>query len=229
MTMRRTRSTPRVVFGLLLIAVGLYTTLDNFGLAPNLNHFFEYWPLFFVLVGALKLRTGNVGPGLFFLTIGGFLLWPVFQPEVDRWELIRTNWPVLLVCFGVVLVLRSFGGERRKIRGEDIPYINSFGILSTERRLLTSSKFRGGDLAAFMGGCEIDLTQAQLAAEGAAISIFAFWGGITIKVPPQWIVDLEAVTIMGGSEDKARQDSTPSGPRLTVKGLVVMGGVEVSS
>jgi len=227
---RRYRSGPRAVFGLLLIAVGLHATLDNLGIDLDLERFADYWPVFIVLVGALKLRSGDLVSGLFVIFLGGVLLWPAFLPEVSRREFLEEHWPLLMIAFGVLLVLRSFGrGSRRATASYDAPYISAFGVLSTQRRALTSQDFRGGDLAAFLGGCELDLTHAELAAEGAVIGIFAFWGGITIKVPRHWIVDLQTLTVMGGSEHKARHDPARTGPRLVVRGFVMMGGLEINN
>jgi hypothetical protein len=226
----RHRSGPRVVIGLILIAVGLHATLDNLGLSLDLERFADYWPVFIILVGALRLYSGNQGSGLFVMFLGGVLLWPAFLPETSRREFLEEHWPLLMIAFGMLLVLRSFGGRFRAASSpNDSQYVSTFGILSTQRWKLTSQDFRGGDLVAFLGGCEIDLTHAGLADEGAVIEIFAFWGGVTIKVPRHWIVDLQALTVMGGSEDKAHQDPVRTGPRLIVKGFVMMGGVEVSN
>ena len=51
-------------------------------------------------------------------------------------------------------------------------------------RRSNSQTFEGADLTAVMGGCEIDLRQASMAPGGeAVIDVFAFWGGIDVKVP----------------------------------------------
>ena len=50
-------------------------------------------------------------------------------------------------------------------------------------RTSNAPDFRGGDMMAFMGGCEIDLRQARIAAGPAVIDAFAFWGGVEIQVP----------------------------------------------
>ena len=47
--------------------------------------------------------------------------------------------------------------------------------------------FRGADLIAVMGGCEIDLRQAAINGE-AVIDVFCMWGGIEIRVPEDWTV-----------------------------------------
>jgi hypothetical protein len=93
-----------------------------------------------------------------------------------------------------------------------------------ERRVHTQD-FRGGEVTAVMGGCALDMRAASMTGE-AVIDVFAFWGGVTLKVPPDWTVVLEGTPIMGGFEEKTV--SPPDGSkRLVVRGYAIMGGVEV--
>ena len=91
-----------------------------------------------------------------------------------------------------------------------------------------SPAFRGGDLTAVMGGCEIDLRQAEINGD-AAIDVFAVWGGIEIRVPENWSVAFRVTPILGGVEDKTRPSLGASAHRLTIRGVVVMGAVEVKN
>ena len=81
-------------------------------------------------------------------------------------------------------------------------------------------------------GCEIDLRQASIApGTEAVIDVFAFWGGIEIKVPEDWTVVTRAVPLMGGVEDKTHvpQPLPAVEKRLVISGIVVMGGVVVKN
>ncbi len=95
-----------------------------------------------------------------------------------------------------------------------------------ERRV-NSQAFRGGEITAVMGGCSLDMRSCVMQPEGeAVINVFAFWGGVTIKCPPDWTVVLQGTPIMGGFEDKTIQP--PHGAkRLVIRGYAIMGGVEV--
>ncbi|WP_245650011.1 DUF1707 SHOCT-like domain-containing protein [Millisia brevis] len=80
---------------------------------------------------------------------------------------------------------------------------------------------------AVMGGAEIDLTEAIFTAGEVTINAFALCGGIEIKVPDDVLVQEDGIGIMGGFDSKV----PPTGdlPRAIVKvrGLALMGGVEV--
>ena len=89
-----------------------------------------------------------------------------------------------------------------------------------------STAFRGGELVAVMGGCELDLRQADLAESEVVIENLALMGGIEIKVPEDWTVVCKGFPVMGGFEDTTKPRGE-TGKRLVVRGLALMGGVEV--
>ena len=76
-----------------------------------------------------------------------------------------------------------------------------------------------------MGGCELDLTEADIVHSPAIIDAFVMWGGIEIYVPDKWEVVGEVVPFMGGFEMKTGAGSPER--RLIVRGGVVMGGIEI--
>ena len=78
-----------------------------------------------------------------------------------------------------------------------------------------------------MGGCELDLRQADMENGPAEIEIFAMWGGIEIKVPEGWEVTGNILPIMGGAD--VRTNAAPGGRKLIVNGFVMMAGVDIKS
>ena len=119
-----------------------------------------------------------------FVVIGTWLL--LEQTAVVRvsfWEM----WPALLVFFGLFLVWQGVSGPRRRLTGDSNALISATALLGGVSRGNNSTAFRGGELTAMMGGCEIDLRHASIDGE-AVIDIFALWGGIEIRVPPDWTV-----------------------------------------
>jgi hypothetical protein len=51
-------------------------------------------------------------------------------------------------------------------------------------------------------------------------------GGGVIRVPETWAVSMRVAAFMGGHSLKAREGSQPT-KTLIVKGIAIMGGVEV--
>src|SRR5262245_37052132 len=87
------------------------------------------------------------------------------------------------------------------------------------------AQFKGGEVVAVMGGCDVDLSAASIAGE-AVLDVLAFWGGIGIRVPRGWEVVDRVTPILGGFDD--RSDDAPAGaPRLVLRGAVIGGGIDV--
>jgi hypothetical protein len=83
-----------------------------------------------------------------------------------------------------------------------------------------------------MGAVELDLRGCTIATSPAVIDVFALWGGIEITVPPEWRVDMKAMPILGGFENKARstvRDGAAPVQELVIRGTALMGGIEIKN
>lgn len=224
----KARSTPQLIFGLIIVVVGLLMTLDTLGIA-DAEHYLRYWPIGFVALGVAKIwqaRGGHSGMfgGMIFVIVGLWLLLEAARViRISFWEL----WPMLLVALGASLVWRSVTGHRPAANDTN-SVVSAVAVLGGVNRGNNSSSFRGGDLTAVMGGCEVDLRQARIDGE-AIIDVFAMWGGIEIRVPEDWTVIGRVTPLLGGFDDKTRPPQTAGAQKLIIRGFVVMGGVEVKN
>ena len=226
---RRVIVTPHLVFGLVIIAVGVLFTLDNLGLA-DAERYWRWWPMAMILVGVAKLwqsRGGASNPigGVFLLLVGGwFQLHNLGLIDRDLWNF----WPLLLVFIGTMIVYQGMRGRQTRANASPIDTLGGVAILGGWKRSINSTAFRGGELTAVLGGCEVDLRHAAINGE-AVIDVFAMWGGIEIRVPEDWTVINRVTPFMGGVEDNTRPPQAASPHRLTIRGMVVMGGIEIKN
>lgn len=237
------RFSPRLIFGLILIAVGVLLTLDQADLfdwdaiAPY------FLPSLFAFIGLIKLLPpatpgGKLGGSLLLVAAGWLLL---YQLGSLRWLSFWKLWPLLLVAVGGWIAWRAVTGQRgfsfvrfgpRATTGaepESLGTVNAMAVLGSAKRSCNSSDFRGGDLFAFMGGCEIDLRQARIAHSPAVIDAFACWGGVDIRVPDDWSVHLEGIPLLGGYDDNTTPPKVSTGQVLIIKGVAIMGGVDIKN
>lgn len=224
----RARLTPQLVIGLLIVIAGVLFTLDNLGLAYA-EDYLRYWPVGLIAIGLVKLWQARVGQcggfgGIVFVGIGSLLLLDAFGVLHVRLEQL---WPLALVVFGASMVWRGLGGSRPRATDAS-ETVSGVAILGGVKRGNNSRNFKGGDLTAIMGGCEIDLRQAAINGE-ATIELFAMWGGIELKVPEDWAVINRVVPLLGGVEDKTHPPQGAMTHRLVLRGFAVMGGIEVKN
>ncbi|MBT8395825.1 MAG: DUF1707 and DUF2154 domain-containing protein [Gemmatimonadetes bacterium] len=82
-----------------------------------------------------------------------------------------------------------------------------------------------------MGGITLDFREALLPPGETEVWIFTAMGGAEIIVPPGLPVECEGLAILGGWEhrENAAVSPDPDAPILRVRGLALMGGVEVTT
>lgn len=227
----RRASTTRWIFGMLLVAIGVLFLLDSTGAIEVDSAWDVIWPTILAFLGAwflIRERGRSVLGAVLLLLGAGFF---AEHAEWIRGGWIGRYWPVALILVGLAILLEATGASRRREterseRGED--WLDSSAFMSGRKERVTSHAWRGGDVTAIMGGVELDLRDAEPAAEGAVLDVTAVMGGVEVRVPEGWRVELRGTPILGGFEDKT---TSPRGaerpPTLRVVGTAVMGGVEV--
>lgn len=111
-------------------------------------------------------------------------------------------------------------GDQRK--GRDLVV----GVMSGVGRKGAWTPARETLAAAVMGGVELDYRTARFPPGETVVDVLAFWGGVEIVVPPGLRVESVGIPIMGGF-DQLDQNGDGSGAVLKIRGLAIMGGVEV--
>ena len=111
-----------------------------------------------------------------------------------------------------------------------LDFIDITSVLSNSQRIVVSKNFKGGDVTCFMGGAEINLTQADITGS-VVMDLTTVMGGVKLIVPPNWEIKSEINTIMGGVEDKRQVGGKiiDFNKVLVLKGTAFMGGIELRS
>jgi predicted membrane protein len=226
---RRSAVRPGVVFGSLAIVLGVFLLLRNFGFVRYFS--IDLFPLLLIAFGLAKLvgsscHSGRAWGALLALA-GGY--WMGSNMGLFRyrfWDI----WPVFLILLGLYFLWRTFSWGGHTAAPDCGATISETAIFGGGKRVVSSPQFRGGELYAFCGGHEVDLTGAEIEGEVAVIDATAMFGGVELCVPEDWDVSVEGVAIFGGYEDKT---SHPRGPepakRLVVRGFAIFGGVLVKN
>jgi hypothetical protein len=224
------------VFALGLIVFGFLQILDllkfNLSFKP-----LDFWPLIIIAVGLGHLiqagEKRRFWTGLYITAVGC-----LFQASklglISGLELrLKNIWPFLMVLLGVMLLERHFCGSGR-IEPGDSDYIRHTAILGGGDYRYSSKNLKGGEITAILGGCSLDLRNADMAGDEMLLDTFAAMGGIEIRVPDHWIVQVMGTPILGGMENKAgrewntnSEENQKPRKKLLVKGTAIMGGVEI--
>jgi hypothetical protein len=216
------------------------------------------WHILLIVVGLfIGLRHGfRSGGWLIMIAVGGFFLVKDYYPgtHIDRFI-----WPGVLILVGLMIILRpnkafrnryhgewrgdwdkhrwtppiggpqnsAFGSQKQGYSSED--FIDATAVFGGVHKNILSRNFRGGDITTFMGGAEIDLSQADI--NGIVrLDLTIFFGGTKIIVPPHWEVRSEVTAVFAGFEDKRQQPAIINPEKvLVIDGTCIFGGIDLKN
>lgn len=204
----------------IMMAIGAFFTLKD--VAPfwgDIDRIF--WPSVLVLLG----------------------LFIIFKPKAnycahrkrwhqrqDRWRRRQQRW--------VQESNPAFGFERAQPAGSSNAdyesrndYLDSVNVFGGSHQIVYSKNFKGGDVVAVFGGCDVNLTQSDFTGE-IVLEVVAVFGGSKIIIPQSWVVKHEITAILGGVDDKRAIMPLPEGAPekiLIIRGLAMFGGIEIKN
>lgn len=208
----------RLFWGVLAIVVGAGW------IASNLGYWYlditNWWPLILIVVGisllfrrpwACRDRIHRFGPGVYRVRRGH--AWAGYDNAPSTAGESTTN----------EAGAASDDGSREEV-------IDGAAIFGGYQRRISSQQFRGGHVEAIFGGIQIDLRRAEMAGGQATIDVTAVFGGVEIRVPERWIIEMRGQPLLGGFSDETRQDvPQPGAKRLIITGFAMFGGVVVKN
>ena len=236
--------------GLILLGVGALLLLRQAGVyVPD---WVFTWQMALIVLGIMSgLKHGFRGGGwLVMILIGGIFMYDRFQPGLN---LYRYIWPLVLIGIGMLIILKP-GRCRRWRHGRrfkegfekwkesnhgfvpgDMPqessredYLDVTSIFGGVKKIVVSKNFKGGDITNFMGGTEVNLSQADFQGT-VTLDTTNIFGGAKLVVPASWDVKSEATAIFGGIEDKRDLHTIKPDPNkvLIIDGTCIFGGIEI--
>jgi predicted membrane protein len=223
---------PRIVLGLGIILIGILFLLGNMNIIDS-HDYVRYWPVIIIIVGIAYLIQCQRGPGRIWGVILTFIGAAML---LDRLYFIRFSlwdyWPLILVVAGIMMIVRASSYRHRMVLShaetdDANSFIKAVAIMGGFKRMNNSQDFKGGELTAIMGGFELDLRDASIKEE-AIIDIFTMMGGMSMRIPEDWLVIFDVTPFMGGYDDKTRPPKE-STKRLVIRGTTIMGGIEIKN
>lgn len=222
----------RIVFGVILVLLGLMLLLSQMGIY-NFGEFISlFWPSILIVIGlwqwALRRFRACFWPIL--LVVAG-----IFFQALQFGLLSGRGFGVMvglaLIAFGTWLVMRKARPTVDHLVSET-DAIDHWIMFGGIEETITSQRFTGGNATVVFGGAEIDLRKAALAEGDVTLNLSAIFGGIDIKVSEEWQIVVDGTAILGGVEDKTGKGTTESlegKPRLHIRAVAIFGGVEINS
>ena len=221
-----------ILWGLLLILVGVVVGLNSFGIT-DIDFFFDgWWTLLLIVPCTIELfRSRYKVLNLIGIATGVALLLTC-QGILTLEMLWKLCLPTVLVLIGLALVFKdalfgkknaNFKRKEDKAGKED----THFSALGNKNIRYDGQTFYGNDLTAVLGNVTCDLRNAFIE-EDVIINANATLGRVDIIVPQGINVETKSTAILGGVKDRRRTgDILVNAPTIYVSGLCLFGSVEI--
>jgi predicted membrane protein len=248
---RRHKKGSHIWGGLLLLAIGGLLLAKQTG--AYIPEWVFTWQMLLIAIGIITgIKHQFRGGGwIILILIGGIFMYDRFQPDL---KLYRYIWPLVLIGIGMVIILKPrrshrWRHDKRRFKEKferwreqnhgfvpgDTPhdyskedYLDVTSVFGGIKKIVVSKNFRGGDITNFMGGTEVNLSQADI--QGTiTLDTTNIFGGTKLIVPASWEVKSEATAIFGGIEDKRDLHAIKPDPAkvLIIDGTCIFGGIEI--
>ncbi|MBC7615696.1 MAG: hypothetical protein H7202_06485 [Pedobacter sp.] len=243
----------KVWAGLFIVAIGGLLLLDNVGL--DMPNWLFKWHTFLIAIGLFVGAKHNFrNSGWFIITLIGIIF--TLNNAIPNLNATHVLLPIGLVALGLYLIFKpkdsySHKAKWRKFAQEDPltpfteaddtttsstaqkkasnnDYLDSVNVFGGSHQIIYSKNFKGGEITAVFGGCDLNLTQADFEGE-IIIDVTAIFGGAKIIIPPGWEVKSEVTAIFGGLDDKRSIQPVTDGKHklVIIRGIVLFGGVDI--
>ena len=243
----------KVWAGLFIVAIGALLLLDNVGL--DMPNWLFKWHTFLIAIGLFVGAKHNFrNSGWFIITLVGTIF--TLNSAIPDLNVTHVLFPIGLVALGLYLIFRPKSSYSHKAKWKknvqeepftpfteaddttasstthkktsNNDYLDSVNVFGGSHQIIYSKNFKGGEITAVFGGCDVNLTQADFEGE-IVIDVTAIFGGAKIIIPPGWEVKSEVTPIFGGLDDKRSiQPVTDGKHRLVIiRGIALFGGVDI--
>ena len=220
----------KLIMGVLAILAGVAILVAELMFNVDVR-FRDFWPIILLIlgIGQLAQRKPEYFGGLVLTGLGTFFL--LRNLEIITISLSQL-WPGLFIIVGIVIINGYWQRGRKgsdgtsRSTGDSENDINLSILLGGGEYKYTTQSFNGGSVNTILGGCNLNLREAEIKGDSAVIDVFTTMGGMEIVVPPHWQVAMEISPILGGTENKTSTTGTAK-KRLIIRGTIIMGGIEV--
>ncbi|WP_296559594.1 LiaF domain-containing protein [uncultured Acetobacterium sp.] len=217
-----------LLWGLLLVVIGLGFAGNVFGLW-NFELFFNgWWTLFIIIPCAISMVQNGVQ---LWNTIGlgiGVLLFVSAQGFFNGELLGDLIFPIIIVAIGLSIIFKDrLSKNAKQIEGmtkDNLPDYSA--VFGGQEINFPSEAFYGATVSAIFGSVSLDLRQAIIN-EDIYISATAVFGGIDMLVPSNVRVEMSTTPIFGGASNKANRPLGENPPTIYLNSTNIFGGTEV--
>ena len=230
------KKTKGIIWGLVIIALGVFWGLREADLIDFSIFFDGWWTLFIIVPCFIGLfKTDNKALSATGLIVGVLLLINCYY---DIWQYKAYIFPAIVVLAGIAIVINSVApknNKNKKIPENTTAYAayspvsqsnaEYYATFSGERYCFDNG-FAGGKFVASFGAIELDIRNADIV-DNCVITTNATFGGVDILVPSNIRVVAKSNSLFGGTSDKSNKSLPADAKTVYINATNLFGGTDI--
>ena len=224
------RKRSNVIWGIVLIAIGIIFALNALGITDISIFFDGWWTLFIIVPCAAGLFRDRDKTGSIIGILIGAALLLACQGVLDFEIMWKLAVPVIIILIGISLIFKGKNRQSALVWEEakknGVPLKQCCATFSGQNADYTNEVFEGAEFNAIFGGIKCDLRNAVIEKD-AVINVCCVFGGVDIFVPENVNIKVSSTSVFGGISDKDHKNSTEKTVTLYINGTCLFGGVDI--
>ena len=234
----------------MLIGAGaLLLCFNTVVLNPVWKSFILSWPMLLFAIGAISVCKFHFITGILCAGAGKFFLiskaQAIYPDNAQVTQLISYFWPVMIIVLGIAIlayfIMRPKVCTKSKGKGickdDFVTNVNENSdgkinfklVFGGTEHVILDPVFKGGTIETTFGGMELDFRRTSLPEGNTYLYINAVFGGVEIKAPDTWEIELKSNTIAGGvSDTRVKRMDRDLTRKLIIVAKCTFGGITVS-
>jgi Predicted membrane protein (DUF2154). len=228
-----------LIVGIILLVLGfgfLFDQLDIFAFNRIWSYIFSWRTVLVVLGFVFAINRKNRALGIIMMA-AGVLFW-FLQYSGFYISLGEVLLPLIFIFVGLGLLLRrkdthefDFANNVDAVNDSiSSDYVREECAFGNRIHKVISNNFKGGDVEAVFGKCDLDLRNATLSNDVVCIDCTAVFGNINIIIPEDWTIKSSVSNVFGAYSDKRITVNNLDPQKvLFLKGEAIFGSIELRS
>ena len=233
---------------LFIAAGGLLLCFNSEMFNPIWKSFFFSWPMLAFVIGAICICRRHIITGIVAAAVGVFFLIEkaslIYPHDIQVERLMSNFWPAVFIVAGIVIILsfiiRPKACCNRHTKGnwyEDYTpdenenndgKINYRFVFGGTEQVILDPVFKGGSIDVTFGGMELDLRRTALAEGTTTLHVNTVFGGVEIKAPDTWDIEVISKAFAGGvSDSRAKYMDIDRSRKLVIYAKSSFGGITI--
>jgi predicted membrane protein len=226
--MHKRQNLAPVIWGLVILTIGLGYAGNIIGLWNNFTMFISGWwiLLFIIIPSGCGIVTHGPRPVNTVVFIVGIMLFAAKRTNIA--VLSKLTLPVIIIAVGLIIIFKSKAFNHRTSEQLHSDFIPNYTTVFSGKdiRINSGEVFNGCKMTAVFGGLLLDLRNAVINTD-IEIYVESTFGGVELFLPNEVNVNTtNLMTVFAGIDNKFKT-SYPGKPTITVSGKCTFAGIDI--